>query len=719
MAPAQSADSTVNGSQKPVPHPLDVSEIWKDAPIFKGTTKFEPLPDVGTMMITGGAGFIASWVVRHFVLTYPEYHIVCFDKLDYCATLNNHSILDSHPNFSFFQGDVASPADVTACIEENKVDTIFHFAAQSHVDLSFGNSYGFTATNVYGTHVMLECAKAAEIRRFIHISTDEVYGEVDEDSEDLMETSILAPTNPYAASKAAAEMLVNAYWKSFKLPVIIVRSNNVYGPHQYPEKVIPKFTCLLERGQKVVLHGDGKHTRRYLFAGDAADAFDTILHKGLIGQIYNVGSADEISNLTLCSKLLKEFGLSESDDWISHSQDRPFNDRRYAVNGQKLRDLGWQQNTPFEKGLKTTVDWYRKYGERWWGNIDDTLGTFPVIKSPPLVPEHKLRGNLDSVLGEERKAMRGPQPTSANGVHKATDESTKVTQFNRENVPVSLVFVWFLAFFGPSIRGFLVTAFNLPTIKTDFHPSHTLFEDRKLAMLIEVNPYGHLTALLLHMMAVVPYEWRFIYMGSKESIARIDRSLPIKDYQKSKKLKMIEVPAGFDASTNEGMYRMLTHMRFYEQVVDPAEWFLLFRSDTILCAQSNQTVNDWLEYDWVGAPWRLDDRFGGNGALSLRRISGVKQVLRFQTRLNDSDGSDRWLSMRMGLLPDARMAPASKEAEFSVENVWHDKPMGYRLDHQLPNSVWGDENQRKRIYGYCPEVKIIHEMKLERQRCHE
>lgn len=173
-----------------------------------------------------------------------------------------------------------------------------------------------------------------------------------------------------------------------------------------------------------------------MFAGDAADAFDTILHKGLIGQIYNIGSADEISNLTLCSKLLKEFGLSESDNWISHSQDRPFNDRRYAVNGQKLCDLGWQQKTPFDKGLKLTVDWYRQFGERWWGNIDDTLGTFPVIKSPPLVPEHKLRENLDSkldaVLSEERRAMRGPQPTSANGVHKATDDNAMASQANGE-----------------------------------------------------------------------------------------------------------------------------------------------------------------------------------------------------------------------------------------------------------------------------------------------
>lgn len=182
-----------------------------------------------------------------------------------------------------------------------------------------------------------------------------------------------------------------------------------------------------------MLHGDGKHTRRYLFAGDAADAFDTILHKGLIGQIYNIGSADEISNLTLCSKLLKEFGLSESDDWISHSQDRPFNDRRYAVNGQKLCDLGWQQQTPFAEGLKTTVEWYRKYGEQWWGNIDNILGTFPEIKSPPLVPEHKMRGNVESALKEEREAMRGgPKPTSINGVYKASENTTKSGRLSGE-----------------------------------------------------------------------------------------------------------------------------------------------------------------------------------------------------------------------------------------------------------------------------------------------
>lgn len=145
--------------------------------------------------------------------------------------------------------------------------------------------------------------------------------------------------------------------------------------------------------------------------------------------------------------------------------------------------------------------------------------------------------------------------------------------------------------------------FGLPSITTDFHPSRTDFEDRKLAMLVEVNPFGHLTPLLLHMIAVVPFEWRFVFVGSNKSIAHVEKSLPIQHHKKSKKLVLREVPEGFDASHNEGMHRMLTHMRFYEEVVDPAEWLLLFRSDTILCAQSNQTVNDWLDYDWVGAPW--------------------------------------------------------------------------------------------------------------------
>jgi len=363
--------------------------IWRDAPVYKGATKFPPLEDAKNILITGGAGFIACWLVRHLTLTYPEYNIISYDKLDYCASLNNTRCLSSAPNFTFVHGDITSPEEVQNAFRKYDIDTVFHFAAQSHVDLSFGNSYEFTSTNVYGTHVLLECAKNhGSLKRFIHISTDEVYGEVDEDGEDLIEQSILAPTNPYAASKAAAEMLVHSYYKSFKLPVIIVRSNNVYGPHQFPEKVIPKFSCLLHRGEKLLLHGDGKHTRRYLFAGDAADAFDTILHKGLIGQIYNVGSTDEISNLELCALLLKQFGHDPAvdfDSFVQHTIDRPFNDRRYAVDATKLKGLGWVQKTTFAEGLKTTVDWYRKFGGDWWGNIDLVLVPFPVVKDSEVV----------------------------------------------------------------------------------------------------------------------------------------------------------------------------------------------------------------------------------------------------------------------------------------------------------------------------------------------
>jgi dTDP-D-glucose 4,6-dehydratase len=317
-------------------------------------------------------------------------------------------MLNDKKNFTFHQGDITNPAEVVACIERYNIDTIFHFAAQSHVDLSFGNSYGFTHTNVYGTHVLLESAKKFQIKRFIHISTDEVYGEVKDDDDDLLETSILAPTNPYAASKAAAEMLVHSYQKSFKLPVIIVRSNNVYGPHQYPEsktnphdnstqrtlpavltttftEIIPKFTCLLNRKQPLVLHGDGSPTRRYLFAGDAADAFDTILHKGQLGQVYNVGSYDEVSNLSLCSKLLTEMGIphetpEEFTKWVKYTHDRPFNDHRYAVDGTKLRQLGWDQKTSFVDGLKMTVEWYKRFGEQWWGDISHVLSPFPIVE---------------------------------------------------------------------------------------------------------------------------------------------------------------------------------------------------------------------------------------------------------------------------------------------------------------------------------------------------
>ncbi|KJZ76092.1 hypothetical protein HIM_04548 [Hirsutella minnesotensis 3608] len=390
-------------------------EVWKQAPVLKGTTLFEPRSDVRNIMITGGAGFIASWVVRHLTLNYPQaYNIVSFDKLDYCSTLNNTRALNDRRNFTFYHGDLTHPSEVLDCMERYHIDTILHFAAQSHVDLSFGNSYSFTHTNVYGTHVLLESAKKVGVTRFIHVSTDEVYGEVTEEDDELLESSILAPTNPYAASKAAAEMLVQSYSKSFKLPTIIVRSNNVYGPHQYPEKIIPKFACLLHRKRPVVLHGDGRPTRRYLYASDAADAFDTILHKGQVGQIYNVGSADEVSNLGLSARILDAMDI-ETDNperaraWIKWTKDRPFNDRRYAVDGSKLRKLGWQQQINLEDGLRATVDWYRRFGELWWGDISHVLTPFPTV-------------NEGEVIADEEHSMRDEPPTPSDSGEQANAE---------------------------------------------------------------------------------------------------------------------------------------------------------------------------------------------------------------------------------------------------------------------------------------------------------
>ncbi|KAK3295592.1 uncharacterized protein B0H64DRAFT_373792 [Chaetomium fimeti] len=397
--------------------------IWKEAPVLIGTTSFEPRPDVKNIMITGGAGFIACWLVRHLTLTYPHaYNIISFDKLDYCSSLNNTRILNDRRNFTFYQGDVTNPSEVVDCLERYNVDTIFHFAAQSHVDLSFGNSYGFTHTNVYGTHVLLESAKKVGIRRFIHVSTDEVYGEVKDGDDDLLESSILAPTNPYAASKAAAEMLVHSYQKSFKLPAIIVRSNNVYGPHQYPEKIIPKFTCLLARHKPVVLHGDGSPTRRYLYAGDAADAFDTILHRGQAGQIYNVGSQDEVSNVALCRRLLGVMGIAHEpvpDDefrrWVKYTHDRPFNDHRYAVDATKLRGLGWEQKTGLEEGLRATVEWYRLFGERWWGDITKVLSPFPVVAGMEVLSDSEPVSDNPQTAGQGSGKGEGSGNGNGNG----------------------------------------------------------------------------------------------------------------------------------------------------------------------------------------------------------------------------------------------------------------------------------------------------------------
>lgn len=335
------------------------------------------------IFLTGGAGFIASHVAILLCKKYPQYNIVVYDKLDYCSCLANLDELKDLPNFKFVKGDICSPDLVSYVFKSEQIDTVMHFAAQTHVDNSFGNSFAFTHSNIYGTHVLLESAKCCPtIKRFIHVSTDEVYGEGEDfETDPMMEDHVLEPTNPYAATKAGAEFLVKSYYRSFKLPVLITRGNNVYGPHQFPEKMIPKFTNQLLKGMPLTIHGDGSNTRNFLYVTDVANAFDVILHKGTPGHVYNIGGKNEMANVDVARTLLKSFGReAEEDKWITFVPDRKFNDLRYTINSTKLHELGWVEQMSWEEGLKITVDWYKKYTSRY-GNIDAALVAHPRILS--------------------------------------------------------------------------------------------------------------------------------------------------------------------------------------------------------------------------------------------------------------------------------------------------------------------------------------------------
>ena len=336
-----------------------------------------------SVLLTGGAGFIGSHVLNLLVPKYPNVHWVCIDKIDYCASTKNMKQVENLPNFKFVQGDICSPDIVRFVLNEYKVDTIMHFAAQSHVDNSFGNSFQFTQSNVMGTHVLLEAAKnlGSKLKRFIHVSTDEVYGEstMEHGEEWFSESSSLRPTNPYAATKACAELLVGAYVTSFKMPCIITRGNNVFGANQYPEKLIPKFINLLEQGKACCLHGDGSHRRSFIYVEDVARAFDTVLHYGVTGETYNIGTEFEISNLEVTKALLENYGLQgKEDEHIVFVKDRDFNDRRYHIDNSKLMKLNWKPQVDFYEGLKRTIKWYRE-NQNYYGDLSQVLVPHPRV----------------------------------------------------------------------------------------------------------------------------------------------------------------------------------------------------------------------------------------------------------------------------------------------------------------------------------------------------
>ncbi|CAG8423612.1 unnamed protein product [Penicillium salamii] len=295
--------------------------------------------------------------------------------MEYCASLNNFRMINHCNNFHLVQGDICNVCDVESVLVRYKVTTVVHLAAQSHVDMSFEDPLSCTKTNVLGTQVLLEaCRKQGSIRRFLHISTDEVYGQNDKSRMiPFSEENALHPTNPYAASKAAAEMIIRAYLISFQMPIIVVRCNNVFGPCQFPEmsaELIPKLIKHLINGDKIPIHGNGDNIRSFIFASDAAEALDVILHQGKVGEIYNVSSDTRLQVIEVAAKIrayLIEFkGLVNRPDYIEMVKNRPFNDSIYWTSGSKLQNLGWRQRTNFEEGLQATIDWYCEHLDKFW-----------------------------------------------------------------------------------------------------------------------------------------------------------------------------------------------------------------------------------------------------------------------------------------------------------------------------------------------------------------
>jgi len=307
------------------------------------------------LLITGGCGFIGSNFIN-YIGDSSINRLVNFDALHYCANENNVlPVVKNSLKYYFVKGNLCSGDLVSYVLKEHHITHIIHFAAQSHVQNSFDDSMQYTQDNIVGTHTLLECCrKWGKIKKFIHVSTDEVYGESG-DSQ-MHEGSILYPTNPYAATKAAAEMIVMSYIKSYNLPIIITRGNNVYGPNQYPEKLIPRFIEQLKNGIQLTIQGDGTARRSFLHVEDTCSAFKLILEKGVIGEIYNIGTETEYTVMDIAKLLVKLIKKTDAfQSYIKFVPDRPFNDNRYFISNQKLKELGWEIKMDFIENLKKLI----------------------------------------------------------------------------------------------------------------------------------------------------------------------------------------------------------------------------------------------------------------------------------------------------------------------------------------------------------------------------
>ena len=319
-----------------------------------------------SILVTGGAGFIGSCFVRHMLKKHPDYKIINLDALTYAGNIENLDDIKNNPNYKFVHGDICDRNLVRELTSQ--VDCIVNFAAESHVDNSIKHPEIFVKTNVEGTLNLLQAAKEFKIERYLQVSTDEVYGSLGKTGY-FYETTPLAPNSPYSASKAGADLLVRAYFETYKLPTLNTRCSNNYGPYQYPEKLIPFFISKLLRGEKVPVYGDGLNVRDWLYVYDHCEAIDRVLYKGKIGEIYNIGGHNEKTNLEITHLILEAMGKDDSS--IEYVQDRLGHDRRYAISNDKITlELDWKPSVTFEEGIKMTIDWYLS-NQEWMKKIED------------------------------------------------------------------------------------------------------------------------------------------------------------------------------------------------------------------------------------------------------------------------------------------------------------------------------------------------------------
>lgn len=319
------------------------------------------------LLVTGGAGFIGSNFILYWMKKYPDDEIVNFDALTYAGNLENLKTVDDNPKYKFVKGNIVEPHEVNAAMQG--VDIVVHFAAESHVDRSIKEPSDFVMTNVVGTQVLLDAALRHKVKRFHHVSTDEVFGSLDLESKDkFSERTQYNPRSPYAASKAGSDHLVRAYFVTYNLPITITNCSNNFGPRQFPEKMISLAITNLIEGKKVPVYGDGLYVRDWLYVEDHCRAIDMVLKKGKVGETYCVGGVTEdINNLDVVKKILKIMGKSEN--MIEFVKDRPGHDRRYAVDWSKIKsELGWQPLHSFDDWLQKTVEWY-KNNENWWKRL--------------------------------------------------------------------------------------------------------------------------------------------------------------------------------------------------------------------------------------------------------------------------------------------------------------------------------------------------------------